>query len=111
MRYQSKREQENKIIQAEIDRCRRKYENAQVYYAYDSRSAERTMEKYATLEKALESYFAACDIQSELRDKLLEIGEAMKRAEKQIELYGEKSLSVRQIIAEVKRIINGGSPK
>jgi len=69
------------------------------------------MEKYATLEKALESYFAARDIQSELRDKLLEIGEAMKRAEKQMELYGEKSLSVRQIIAEVKRIINGGSPK
>ena len=107
MRYQSKREQENKIIQAEIDRCRRKYENAQVYYAYGSRSAERTMEKYATLEKALESYFAARDIQSELRDKLLEIGEAMKRAEKQIELYGEKSLPVRQAIAEVKRIVYG----
>lgn len=52
MKYQNKTEQEQKIIQAEIDRCRRKYENAQVYYAYGSRSAERTMEKYATLEKA-----------------------------------------------------------
>ena len=75
MKYQNKTEQEQKIIQAEIDRCRRKYENAQVYYAYGSRSAERTMEKYATLQKALESYFDARDIQSELRDKLLEIGE------------------------------------
>lgn len=107
MKHQSGMEREQKIIQAEIDRCRRKYENAQVYYAYGSRSAERTMEKYATLEKALESYFAARDIQSELRDKLLEIGEAMKRAEKQIELYGEKSLPVRQVIAEVKRIVYG----
>lgn len=107
MKYQNKTEQEQKIIQAEIDRCRRKYENAQVYYAYGSRSAERTMEKYATLQNALESYFDARDIQSELRDKLLEIGEAMKRAEKQMELYGEKSLPVRQVIADVKRIVYG----
>lgn len=111
MKHQSRKEREGQIIQTEIERCRQKYENAQVYYAYGSRSAERTMEKYATLQEALESYFDARDIQSELRDKLLEIGEAMKRAEKQMELYGEKSLSVRQIIAEVKRIINGGSPK
>lgn len=107
MRHQSRREQEDKIIQAEIDRCRRKYENSKAYYAYGSRSAERTMEKYATLEKALESYFDARDIQSELRDKLLEIGDTMNRAEQQIELHGEKSLPVRQVIAEVKRIVSG----
>lgn len=103
----------------EIDAVVRQFEGEQEFivirmyyfnedaYAYGSRSAERTMEKYATLQKALESYFDARDIQSELRDKLLEIGEAMKRAEKQMELYGEKSLPVRQVIADVKRIVYG----
>ena len=48
------------------------------------------------------------DGSDERMDRLLKIGEAMRRAEKQIELYGEKSLSVRQVIAEVNKIVGGG---
>ena len=111
MKHQSRKERESQIIQTEIDRCRQKYENAQVYYGYGSYSAGKTMEKYSTLKNALESYLASRDERNGHLSKLLEIGEAMNRAERQIELYGERSLPVRQIIAEVKRIINGGGPK
>lgn len=107
MKHQSETERVEKIVLAEIDRCRRRYESAQVYYAYGSRSARRTMDKYSALEKALEFYLenrAASDARME---KLLQIGEAMNRAEQQIELHGEKSLPARRIIEEVRRIIEG----
>ena len=104
MKHQSRKERESQIIQTEIERCRQKYENAQVYYGYGSYSD-------STLKNALESYLSSRDERNGHLSKLLEIGEAMNRAERQIELYGERSLPVRQIIAEVKRIINGGSPK
>ena len=103
----SERDRKRKIILDEIERYKKKQAKAQVYYAYGSRSAEHTMEKYAILEQALEASIDAQETQSELRQKLLDVGEAMKRAEKQIDLYGEKSLSVRQVIWEVKRLVYG----
>lgn len=98
-------------MQTEIRERTGIHKNAQVYYGYGSYSAGKTMEKYSTLKNALESYLSSRDERNGHLSKLLEIGEAMNRAERQIELYGERSLPVRQIIAEVKRIINGGSPK
>ena len=111
MKHQSRKERESQIIQTEIDRCRQKYENAQVYYGYGSYSAGKTMEKYSTLKNALESYLTSRDERNGHLSKLLEIGEAMNRAERQIELYGEMSLPVRRVIEEVKRLISGGGPK
>lgn len=111
MKHQSRKERESQIIQTEIDRCRQKYENAQVHYGYGSYSAGKTMEKYSTLKNALESYLASRDERNGHLSKLLEIGEAMNRAERQIELYGEMSLPVRRVIEEVKRLISGGGPK
>ena len=108
MGHQNERERKKVIIRAEIDRCRQKHENAQIYYAYGSRSAGRTMDKYSTLATALEFYLENKDGSDERMDRLLKIGEALRRAEKQIELYGEKSLSVRQVIAEVNKIAGGG---
>ena len=101
------RERTEQIIRDEIDSHRQKYENAQVRYAYGSRSAERTMDKHSTLERALESYLNSMDGRDSRLEKLIAIDEAMKDAEKQIELYGEKSLSVRAIIARIRRIVNG----
>ena len=103
----SDRERTKQIIRDEIESHRQKYENAQVRYAYGSRSAERTMDKHSTLERALESYLDSMDIRDYRLGKLIAIDEAMKRTEKQIELYGEKSLSVRGVIAEIRRIVNG----
>ena len=102
------RERTEQIIRDEIDSHRQKYENAQVRYAYGSRSAERTMDKHSTLERALESYLSSMDGRDSRLEKLIAIEEAMKDAEKQIELYGEKSLSVRAVIARIRRIVNGG---
>ena len=102
------RERTEQIIRDEIDSHRQKYENAQVRYAYGSRSAERTMDKHSTLERALESYLSSMDDRDSRLEKLIAIEEAMKDAEKQIELYGEKSLSVRAVIARIRRIVNGG---
>lgn len=102
------KERTKQIIRDEIDSHRRKYENAQVRYAYGSRSAERTMDKHSTLERALESYLDSMDGRDARLEKLIAIDEAMRDAEKQIELYGEKSLSVRAVIARIRRIVNDG---
>ena len=102
------RERTKQIIRDEIESHRQKYENAQVRYAYGSRSAERTMDKHNTLERALESYLDSMDGLQASLEKLIDIDEAMKRAEVQIERMGEKSLSVRAVIAEIRRIVNGG---
>lgn len=102
------RERTEQIIRDEINSHRQKYENAQVRYAFGSRSAERTMDKHSTLERALESYLDSMDGRDSRLEKLIAIDEAMKDAEKQIELYGEKSLSVRAVIARIRRIVNGG---
>ena len=103
----SDREWTKQIIRDEIESHRQKYENAQVRYSYGSRSAERTMDKHSTLERALESYLDSMDGRDSRLEQLIAIEEAMKRAEKHIELYGEKSLSVRGVIAEIRRIVNG----
>ncbi len=102
------RERTEQIIRDEIESHRQKYENAQVRYAYGSRSAERTMDKHSTLERALESYLDSMDGRDSRLEKLIAIDEAMRDAEKQIELYGEKSLSVRAVIARIRRIVNDG---
>ena len=104
----SDRERTKQIIRDEIESHRQKYETAQVRYAYGSHSAERTMDKHSTLERALESYLESMDGRDSRLEQLIAIEEAMKRAEKHIELYGEKSLSVRGVIAEIRRIVNGG---
>ena len=101
-------ERTKQIIRDEIESHRQKYENAQARYAYGSRSAERTMNKHSTLERALENYLESMDGRRASLEKLIAIDEAMKRAETQIERMGEKSLPVRAVIAEIRRIVNGG---
>lgn len=104
----SDREREKQIIRDEIESHRQKYENAQVRYAYGSRSAEQTMNKHSILERALDRYLDSMDGRQASLEKMIAIDEAMKRAEVQIERMGEKSLSVRAVIAEIRRIVNGG---
>lgn len=108
MAAMTEKEQTRQIIRDEIESHRQKYENAQVRYAFGSRSAERTMDKHSTLERALEIYLESMDGRDARLEQLIAIDEAMKDAEKQIELYGEKSLSVRSVIARIRRIVNGG---
>lgn len=106
--HERERQKEIAIIRDEMSSHRQKYENAQVRYAYGSRSAERTMDKHSILERALENYLNSMDGRDSRLEQLIAIDEAMKDAEKQIELYGEKSLSVRAVIARIRRIANGG---
>ena len=108
MMSRSEREHTKQIIRDEIESHRQKYDNAQLRYAYGSRSAERTMDKHQTLEHALEAYLNSMDGRDSRMEKLIAIDEAIRNAEKQIELYGEKSLSVRVVIARIRRIVNGG---
>ena len=108
MAAMTEKEQTKQIIRDEIESHRQKYENAQVRYAFGSRSAERTMDKHSTLERALEGYLNSMDGRDARLEQLIAIDDAMRDAEKQIELYGEKSLSVRAVIARIRRIVNGG---
>ena len=107
----SNRERKKQIIRDEIKAHQQKFENAHVRYAYGSRSAEHTMYKHSTLKRALEDYLDSVDERNDNMEKLIAINEAMKRAEKHIELYGEKSLSLRSVIAEIRRIVNGGGER
>ena len=99
------RERQVKIINAEIESYRKKYQSAQDRFAYGSASAERTMDKYSLLERALEHYLDTMDSRESSLQKLIDVSEAIKRAETQIERMGEKSLSVRMVLAEIKRLI------
>ena len=101
----NERERQVKIINAEIESYRRKYQSAQDRFAYGSTSAERTMDKYSLLEQALEHYLNTMDSRESSLQKLIDVSEAIKRAETQIERMGEKSLSVRMVLAEIKRLI------
>lgn len=102
------RERQEKIIGAEIERCRKQFQAAQDRFAYGSASAEKTMDKYSLLERVLEHYLNTMDSRESSFEKLIEISEAIKRAETQIERMGEKSLNVRMVLAEFKRIVDGG---
>ena len=46
---------EIQVIEKELERMHKAYENAQDRYAYGSRSADRTMEKYDVLIRVLEA--------------------------------------------------------
>lgn len=102
------RERLDKYILDEIAAHRAKYENAQVRYGYGSKSAERTMEKHDVLACALTSYLESKDGKASCYEKLFAVEDTIKRAEKQIELYGATSMPVRALIGDVKRIIYGG---
>jgi len=103
----NERERQERIISAEIESYRKKYQSAQDRFAYGSASAERTMDKYSLLERALEHYLNTMDSRESSLQKLIEVSEAIRRAEMQIERMGEKSLTVHMVLAEIKRIVNG----
>ena len=49
---------EVKVVEKELERMQKAYENAQERYAYGSNGASRTMEKYRVLMSVLESALA-----------------------------------------------------
>lgn len=72
-------EHSRKIIEAEIERMKQAYRNAQDRYGFTgSRSSDRTMTKYSTLIAALERELAPSR-EDKLRDALQAAGSENKR--------------------------------
>lgn len=100
--------QESRILEREIEKHQKAYERAQDYYACGCASAGRTMDRHTTIIHALESYLSNRDGKSAILEQNIAIAEVMQRADEHIERFGERSLPVRKVIGEIKRILRGG---
>lgn len=100
-------EDERKIIEAEITRLEKRWEEAQELYGITgSPSTDRTMHKYDVLKNALENYLY--DRRLEAKEKSLVIcEEQLRKLKKRIELLKDSGLIAGNVAEDLLRIIRG----